>query len=294
MDTWLLLQHADASDEDADSADELADGLGSATVERTSTDEELAELLESLDGRVAVVCGGDGALHLVVNQLGRRDLLADSRVALFPLGTGNDFATTLDLPREPQEMADMLRAGHFRTTDVLRIDDRWSCVNALHTGVGVDAAQRASSLKASLGDLAYPIGSMAAAFDVEGWQVEVTVDGDTLRPPGGDELALMVVVANGRTIGGGHVVAPAADPSDGRLDVVMVCATAPRARVGFGLALTRGTHLDRDDVIHASGSRVEIRGEPVGYNVDGEVWDNEVADRDIELARAALHIASPG
>lgn len=276
-------------------ADELAGGLGdAASVERTSTDDELGDLLRELDGRVAVVCGGDGALHLVVNQLRARDLLSDARLALFPLGTGNDFATTLELPTSPGDAAEMLRAGRFRTTDLLRIDDRWACVNALHAGVGVDAAQRASGLKARLGDLAYPIGSMAAAIDVEGWNVEVTVDGAPLRPDEGDERALMVVVANGRTIGGGHVVAPGADPSDGRLDVVLVCATRPRARAGFGMALSRGTHLDRDDVAHASGSVVEIHGEPVAYNVDGEVWEQEVERRRIELDAEALRIATPG
>ena len=45
--------------------------------------------------------GGDGSLHAVVAALHRRHELAERTLGLIPLGTGNDFARTLEHPARP-------------------------------------------------------------------------------------------------------------------------------------------------------------------------------------------------
>ncbi len=102
------------------------------------------------------------------------------------------------------------------------------------------------------------------------------MDGDALDLPG-DEV-LLVGVGNGPFIGGGTPLFPGARGDDGVLDVVVSCATGPAARAAFGLALRKGTHLERDDVVAARGTSVRIHGDALGLDADGELED-AVTDR---------------
>jgi diacylglycerol kinase (ATP) len=45
----------------------------------------------------------------------------------------------------------------------------------------------------------------------------------------------------------------------------------PLARAGYALALLRGTHAERDDVIRLTGRHLSITGEPFQANADGEI-----------------------
>ena len=81
----------------------------------------------------------------------------------------------------------------------------------------------------------------------------------------------MVGVANAPCVGGGTRLCPLARPDDGLLDIVVVTAVGPAARVAFGAALRNQTHLDREDVLHRRGRGVTIAGEPVAHVLDGEL-----------------------
>ena len=96
----------------------------------------------------------------------------------------------------------------------------------------------------------------------------------------------MVAVANGRTIGGGAELAPDAEPDDGLLDVVVATSTGPLARLGFGVALREGEHVERDDVLTGCGTQVTVTGEPFPLNADGEL-DGPVDVADLDGASRA-------
>lgn len=271
--------------EAAGSADRQAVDAARATLSRaapvrtveTGSPEDVDDAIEALDDEVLVVCGGDGSLHLAVDRLRALDRL-DVVLGLVPLGTGNDLAQGLELPLDPEEAADRICAGSPRALDLLVSDDGAVCVNALHAGIGVDAAARAQALKGTIGPVAYPLGAVAAGVAAAGWEVTVEVDGEPLGTDAGGP-ALLVAVMNVRTFGGGTPMAPHAEPDDGLLDVVLATATGPAARAAFGNALRKGEHLDREDVVSARGEEVTIAGASIGYNVDGELSDDEFTSR---------------
>ncbi|MCW2605518.1 MAG: Diacylglycerol kinase [Frankiales bacterium] len=236
----------------------------------TATHEELDAALLGADGRQVVVAGGDGSLHLAVARLralGRLDL----PLALVPLGTGNDLARALGLPLDPEEAAHVATAFAPKPLDLLVDDDGGVVVNAVHVGVGAEAAAAAGRWKPRLGPLAYPLGAVAAGLRSTGWRLRVVVDGKVVAD--GHRRALMVAIGNGRGIGGGTTVMPTASPDDGLLDVLVSYATGPFARVRYGAALTAGTHLRDPDVRWTRGRRVTVSGEPVGVNADGELGE---------------------
>lgn len=272
MPGWLLLRNDRAGTDDLELITRVAGGLardgGAEVVEAVGAD-AVDEALGAAEGRAVVVCGGDGSVQLTVERARALGMLDGLVFGVLPLGTGNDLAGGLGLPVAPSEVVERLRAAEPRPLDLLVTDEERVVVNAVHIGIGVAAAERATDLKQSMGKLAYPLGAVTAGVSAEGLDVEVVLDGERidLGAP-----ALMVIVANGRTIGGGALVAPDAQMDDGLLDVVVSHAVGPAARAAYATALLRGTHQQRDDVVVARGRDVVVRGRgDLAHNRDGEL-----------------------
>ena len=273
-DGHLLLASAHAGsteDEAIEAARAVLAEVGPVEVVSTATPEELDAALDGCGDRRLVVAGGDGSLHLAVTRLRARGELRDRPIALVPLGTGNDLARALGLPLDPAEAARLVVNGTPRPLDLLVDDVGGIVVNAVHVGIGADAAESAGRMKPRIGPLAYPLGAISAGMRSTGWRLRVEVDGRVLAD--NHRRTLMVGIGNGRGIGGGTALLPDALPDDGLLDVMVSQATGPFARVRFGAALSTGGHLKDRAVRYARGRTVTVSGEQVGVNADGELGD---------------------
>ena len=272
MNPLLVVTNASAGsagDEQVDAALAVLEEHTDVRVESCSEPADLDRVLASRDGRTVVVVGGDGSVHLAVDRLlALGELSPTDPLGLVPLGTGNDLARTLGIPLDPAEAAKALLSGTARTLDLVVDDAGGVVVNAAHLGVGAEAAERASALKKRLGKAAYAVGGVLAGAGATGWDLRVEVDDEPFPL---DEEVLMVGLANGRTIGGGAELAPDAEPDDGLLDVVVATSTGPLARLGFGVAMREGEHVDRDDVHTVRARTVTVTGDAFPLNADGEL-----------------------
>jgi diacylglycerol kinase family enzyme len=239
---------------------------GDVEVAATGSPADCEAAVARLGDRRVVVCGGDGSVHTIVGALRRAGAL-DRPVGLIPLGTGNDLARALGLPLDPAEAARVVLAGRPRRLDLLVDDTGEVVVNAVHLGVGAEAARQAATLKPRLGRLAYLLGGVSAGLAAPGWTLTVRVDGAELV----SGRVLQVGIGLGRSVGGGSPLTPHAVPDDQQADVVVSTAVGLLARVGYGLRLRRGSHVDRPDVHTARGATVEASGEPFHCNTDGEI-----------------------
>lgn len=237
--------------------------------------DELRAAVEVLGDRRLVVLGGDGTVHECVNALARLGRLDDvGPVGLVPLGTGNDLARALGIPDDDPGVAAQLAVdGVPRSLELLRADDGSLVVNAVHAGVGAEAAEEAHEVKHRLGAVGYAVGAVRAGAEHDAWRLRVTVDDRVLHD--GSEPVLMVAVGVGSSIGGGAPVAPDAEPEDGLAEVVVSTATGPLARVGYALAVRRGEHTERDDVVSDRGRVVTVEAldadSAFRTDTDGEV-----------------------
>ena len=256
--------HEEAVDAAVGTLSERAD----VEVAATTSPEDCDAAVAGRGGRRVVVCGGDGSVHVIVAALHRAGELDDA-VGLIPLGTGNDLARALGLPLDPREAAKVVLDGGPHQLDLLVDDAGGLVVNAVHLGVGAEAARAAASLKPRLGRLAYLVGGVGAGATATGWRVAVRVDGQVLAD--GQRKVLQVGIGLGRSVGGGSPLTPHSVLDDQLADVVVSEAVGPLARLGYGLRLRRGSHLDRPDVHTARGTEVEAAGEPFHYNADGEI-----------------------
>lgn len=253
--------------------------------------DELRDALTGHPEHRPVIVGGDGSVHAVVTALRDLDRLGDAVVGLIPLGTGNDFARTLDLPLDPVGAAGVVVDGEPRSVDLLVDDSGGVVVNSVHAGVGAEAGQLATPLKGVLGRVAYPVGALRAGLRARGWRLRVTVDGRIVTD--GRRRVLMVGVGNGVTIAGGTPLTPHARPDDGLADVVVSMSTGPLARVLYGLSMGMGRHPRRDDVLYTRGGTVEVTGEPFPVNADGELRAEPVSTRTWTVEPAAVSFTVP-
>ncbi len=240
-------------------------------------------------GARLVVLGGDGTLHVAVQELWEGGELGAVELALVPTGTGNDFARGVGIPLAAEPAAALAATGTARPVDVIT-GDGIVAVNAIHAGIGAEAARLAQPLKAVAGPAAYPLGATAAGVTETGWEVTVTADGAQVGRAG--EPVLMVGICNAPSIGGGTRLCPAADPADGVLDLVVATATGPLDRAGYAVALRRGEHVDRDDVAHVQAREVTISGDPMRYDVDGEIGEPQ-ATASWRIEPGAVRIVRP-
>ncbi|WP_244930309.1 diacylglycerol kinase family protein [Nocardioides sp. W7] len=255
----------------------------SVEVVGTSNPGELDGALTRAGSRRIVVAGGDGSFHAVVAALYRRNDLAGSVLGLLPLGTGNDFARGTGIPLDVEDAAKVVLEGRVAPMDLIVDEVGEIVVNSVHAGAGAQASRRGARWKtrlhavgvgkANLGKLGYPIGAALAALEPPYVRVRVEVDGQVVCDF--DQPVLMVAVGNGSSVGGGTELTPDADPSDGRVDVMISRAIGPLARFGYVAQLVRGTHGNRDDVIELRGSTVSIRGEEFWCSADGEIYGPE-------------------
>jgi diacylglycerol kinase family enzyme len=187
-----------------------------------------AELAPEVD--VLVVFGGDGTVHEVANGLpipgGGGPL-----VALLPAGTGNDLARAIGMPPDPVAAAGELADARPRPLDLLDCGPRRAAngVNAGFAAAATDVLSR--RVKKILGPAAYLVGGVRAGLNPPTWPARVEVGGRVVE---GEALA--VVVGNGGSFGGGRWLIPDADVGDGLLDVLVVPATASKAKLARHLA----------------------------------------------------------
>ncbi len=253
--------------------------------------EEVGRRVEAVGNRRLVVVGGDGALHAAINLVDPQ-LLAGTTFALIPDGTGNDLARSVGLPLERDEAARLAATGEPRALDLLEVDGatqahRWAH-NALHSGIGVDAARLGTRWKRRLGAPAYALGAVLTGLRARARPVTVTIDGAVVH----EGPALLVAALVGESVGGGFPLDPGGTPDERHLTVLVLADVRPLRRPTLAWALLRKDHRRHPDVVRRTGRQVEVVGHDE-VDTDGEVVD--VAHRWAATVRpAAWHLVVPG
>jgi len=284
-DAMLLVSNASAGSTDEQQVTAVADALrtgGDLIHTRSSGPADLRSALGAFAGDRVVVAGGDGSLHLLVNLLDELGRLPDTAVGLVPMGTGNDFASGMDVPEAPAEAARACLEGRRRRLDLLETGDGEVVVNAAHAGLGAIASDRAQAVKPVAGPLAYPLAALASGAGQDEFQLEVSLDDEVVH----DGPILLALAANGPCLGGGARLCVGADPADGLLDVLLVGELSTAERAGLAWDIQRGEHLDRDGVRQLQGTSLRIRGDAVDHSRDGELR-HDITDATYTIRPAA-------
>jgi diacylglycerol kinase (ATP) len=213
---------------------------GAAVRARLTADErELAHVVREADGSRVVLVGGDGTVHALANL----DLPTLPPVALLPAGRANNIARALGIPVDWRAAARLAVRGSAARIDALHVvtpERRLFAVEGVSAGFHAAARHRYDGTNSA--DLGAGVRALAAelrAFRPR--TIALRVDGD----PFADGPGAQAFLSNLPFFGFGFHVDPFADPSDGRLEAIVLDARTRRDVVRALAAARTGRHLLR-------------------------------------------------
>lgn len=239
------------------------------------------------------VAGGDGTLNETLNGLAAVEGgLGAVTLAVIPLGTGNDFATALGLPDEPEAAIDCLLAGRVQAIDVGRLNDR--CFLNVSAGGFIAEVSEAvpSKLKTVLGKLAYLVGGAQVLVDFEPVRAELRATADDGDPVPPSATLHAFAVCNSRLIGGGRLIAPHAIIDDGWLDVCLIHTMPTLEFLALLRRVSEGEHVEDSRVTYFRSRGLELAFDRrLAVNTDGQPLEAERCR--YEVLPQALRVVVP-
>lgn len=294
MKTCIICNPGAGSVDDRETIRQRLSLLSGATIQFTEKEHDATAMARAAvsDGcQVIIAAGGDGTLNEVINGIAAR--LDHVQLGLIPLGTGNDFAKMLDLPSSVEDCIELIRAGHTRAIDLVRVttEDVRYFINVSAGGFsGAVGEKLTPDIKQSWGPLAYLRCAAEALPDLRAYRTEIMLDDSSTIV-----LDLYnVVIANGRYVAGGTPIAPEAAIDDGLLDIILIPQNPAGSVALVAAQIAMGKHLTSDGVVFRRAAKLSVKSEPgMWFNVDGELVSNHPATFEV-MPQAIRFLARNG
>lgn len=260
-----------------------------------------------------IAIGGDGTINEVANgffvSLDREERKPNARnqnrgqlyksaalkpinpeaiMGLFPSGTRNVLARSLDFPEDITQCCSNFMVGKSRKIDVIsatvtplgtnarpshgrpRLVTR-IFLNAAELGVAAEIIDRSKKVRDKVKSrLVSTVTSLAVTVPYyESNLCEISIDD-------GKENILtkvtMCVVANGRYLGGGFMAAPKASVADGLLDIVILKDSSSLKMLDDFINMKDGNYANEPDILYRQARKVSIKSKErdVTVAIDGE------------------------
>jgi diacylglycerol kinase (ATP) len=249
-------------------------GASGRTVRLLSADSgEAAEkachraVAEGVGALVAV--GGDGTVHRAVQAVAG----TGTGFGVVPAGTGNDFASGTHVPADPMTaataIATAVREGRSTPVDLARVttvqgDVRWFGA-VLAAGFDAIVNERANRMRWPRGPRRYDLAIVLEMARLRPRSYRLELDGVDRSFAG-----VLVAIGNCRSYGGGMLICPDADHSDGQLDVTMVQSASRAKLIRLFPTVFKGTHVDLDQVRTARAKVITVECAGINAYADGE------------------------
>ncbi len=264
-------------------------GVDVTALQGVDADESLHLAREAVAGGVdaLVACGGDGTVHLALQAVHG----SQSALGIIPVGTGDDIARALSIPRgDPRTAADIIADGRTRAVDYAIVDaadgTQRAFLAVLSVGFDSEVNQRANAMRWPTGQSRYLLATFAELKVYKPVEFSITVDGQTQIEEG-----MMLAVGNGPSYGGGMKVCPGASLDDGQLDLTFLSKTSKATFIRTFPSVFKGTHVDRPFVRTLRGSTVRVEAAGQTAYADGEYVGP--APVDVRVVPHGLRVLAP-
>ncbi len=171
---------------------------------------QAAERFKNEGFDVVVAIGGDGT----VNQIAKALVGSNTRLGIIPAGSGNGMARHLKIPMLYYKAVDVILENHYIEIDAGIINGQYFFCTA---GLGFDAVVGAQFNRAGTrGVFTYMETCTREYLKYRREQYEINIDGHIFSTK-----AFLITFANCAQWGNNAFIAPAADVTDGMLDMVI-------------------------------------------------------------------------
>lgn len=214
---------------------------------------------------IVVAAGGDGTINEVINGLAEKEYRP--KLGIIPVGTTNDFARALTVPRDSiQKAVDVIIEGHSMLLDIGKVNDHYF-INIAGGGKLTELTYDVpSKLKTMLGQLAYYVKGIEMLPSLKPARVKIEYDGNVI-----EEDIMLFLISNTNSVGGFEKLAPDACLTDGLFDLLILRKTNLAEFIRIASLALRGAHLDDKHLIYTKASHIKVTPEDkMQLNIDGE------------------------
>jgi YegS/Rv2252/BmrU family lipid kinase len=217
------------------------------------------------EGFDRILClGGDGTPFEVVNGLYAEGRPARRpEIGLIPAGTGNSFIRDFGAP-SPEEAVDGILAGRRHAVDLVEFEFRRDgspvrmySLNIIGVGLIADILKLTNERLKPLGALGYSLAVLIRLARGMDNSIDIRTGEHTWNVR---DSAL--VVSNSKFTGGKMKIAPAADPADGRADLVVFRGVNRREILAIFRRVFGGTHAAHPKVEMVQAPEIVVEAEP--------------------------------
>lgn len=233
---------------------------------RIDLDEDISFAFDGVDEsyKYVLIAGGDGTVDRVVNYMKINDI--DLPIAILPVGTANDFAKFIGMPRSVDKACLQIINSTPKLVDIGKINDKYF-INVASMGLFTDVSQKTDmNLKNTMGKLAYFIRGFEEVANLRKIKVKVSSDDFEF-----DDYMYLLLVFNGQTAGN-LKMAYKSKYDDGKLDVILIKTMPLAFTIPLFLKIINGKHLDNtNEVIYFKTDNLKIECEEgIVTDIDGE------------------------
>jgi diacylglycerol kinase family enzyme len=202
-----------------------------------------------------------------------------------PLGTANDLVHNLGLPLDLPSAAQAIAGGRTKRIDVGTVNG-WLFANNSAVGLEPVVSIHNMRMKWARGVFRYLLAALRAIAEKPSWHMDLTWDDGNDDGP-----TSLVSVGNCPLTGGLFRMAPAADPTDGKLTFTYGFAATRRKMLTLLPRAISGDFVNDAAItqLHTTHLRIECR-EPSPLQVDGEVRETagEIFEYEVLPQRLAV------
>jgi len=210
------------------------------------------------EGVIAV--GGDGLMHIILQIAVPHQI----PFTIIPAGTGNDFVRTLGWSLEDVDaQLSRVTTSQPSSIDLGLVDGEWFGA-ILSTGFDSIVNEKANTMQWPKGPMKY---NAAIAMELPRFKprhYEITLDDRTISTE-----AMLIAVSNGKSYGGGMLVCPSAQITDGYFDVMVLHPISKIEFIKVFPQVFAGTHVSHPAVEIVRSKSVRIESAAIAY-ADGE------------------------
>ena len=241
-----------------------------------------------------LVAVGDGSIGEVVNGAARGwDEKSPFPVAMgiIPLGTANDLADNIGIPRDFSAIAQMIANGKMRQIDLGKCNEKYFLNNSA-AGLEPYVTTKQEKIKWISGVPRYLVAAVQGIMDQPNWNAKIEWDGGSYDGP-----ISLISVGNGNRSGGIFFMTPHADPFDGKFTFVHGYR---RTRLGMFQVLPtamkpgKGNMVEMEGIHEIQCTRLKFHlDKPSPAHTDGEIFDSWLTDFDYKIFPSAVPMIVP-
>ena len=242
--------------------------------------QHLKGIIESIDPKTVIACGGDGTVNYIGNFL----LHSNIKMGILPFGSANGLATELSFTLNAKELIDKIIRGKTFKMDVLKINNKHYCYHLSSMGFNAHLVRRFEESNGK-GMWGYARHFFETLKKGKPHKYTFHINGAKFT-----RRAEMVTIANATKYGTGAVINPDGKMDDGKFEV---CIFKPFPwyalfRLAYLFFMGNLKNSPFVKIISTNKTTVEAHNKEV-LEVDGNI-EGKVNKIEVEVLQGAINM----